>query len=394
MSSPSKIQPPPTLAEVDQIVALADPVIRNLQITQSYHELAMAMTARTGLCANWCTFATWASKQAGQTIRKEDFARLLEDIRGSIFNAQAANDVVVSAQAFGSNRSEEKIHETVADVLNPLSAFKRASDAVARGNQKVYAEIGREFARFFATCLNEETFDAAKIADFCNELRPGNPPDGQQYLRQAFTYYYQAFFETDPHTRPQLLLLANVQIGYHEQTRLQPEIAEAMNAAFIDAHTFRIRLIKALFPYRGWLARLRLFFLRRFKRPSPFDKVLDDLVTEARRQARLIITEYLMTLGLPRDVRLRLGQDVPGKFPESLKQIVLPDLQTLLAQIDPTPDSTHDSGTVDWSQLPQRLHFIVDMFRCYQETSDLFDAPFTAEQVTFLKAGRIPEGRL
>ncbi len=175
---------------------------------------------------------------------------------------------------------------------------------------------------------------------------------------------------------------------------MQPEIAEAMNAAFVDAHTFRVRLIKALFPYRGWLARLRLFFLRLFKRPSPFDKVLDDLVTEARRQARLLITEYMMTLGLPRDVHLRLGQDVPGEFPESLKQIALPDLQTLLAQIDPTPDSTGDSGTVDWSQLPQRLHFIIDMFRCYQETSDLFDPPFTVEQVALLKTGRLPDGRL
>jgi hypothetical protein len=391
MSNPPSI---PTLAEVDQIVAMIDPVIRNLQITQSYHELAIAMTARTGSCANWCTFATWASKQAGQTIRKEDLARLLEEIRRSLVAVQTTNAVVASAQAFGSNRSEEEIQETVADVLNPLSALNRASDAVARGNQKVYAEIGREFARFFATCLSEAPFDTAKINEFCSQLRPGDPPDGQQYLRQAFSDYYQAFFETNLQRRAQLLLHANILIGYHEQTRLQPEIDEAMNAAFLDANPFRIRFIKALFPYRGWLARLRLFLLRLFGRPSPFDKVVDDLLNEARRQARLIITEYMMILGLPHDVRLRLGQDVPGEFPESLRQIALPELLALLAQIDPTPDSTHDSGTVDWSQLAQRLHFIVDMFRCYQETSDLFDPPFTAEQITFLKAGRLPYGRL
>src|SRR5215510_16024149 len=114
-------QPPPTLSEVDQIIAMVDPVIRNLRITQSYHELAMVMTARTGLCANWCTFATWASKQAGQTIRKEDFARVLVDIQHSFLTAQTASDVIASAQAFGSKHTATEIQEALADVLNPLS---------------------------------------------------------------------------------------------------------------------------------------------------------------------------------------------------------------------------------------------------------------------------------
>lgn len=383
----------PTLAEIDQIVALADPVIRNLQITQSYHELAQLMTARTGISANWCTFATWASKQAGQTIRKQDFARLMENIQRSLISAQSASEVVDSAQAFGSKCSDEEIQETLADVLNPLAALDRASDAVARGNRKVYSEIGRGFARFFAACLNDDSPNDAKLIEFCNSLRSGDPPDGQQYLRQAFTYYYRAFFETDASIRAQLLLLANILIGYHEQTRLQPEIAEAMNAGFIDAREFRSRLIKALFPYRGWLARFRLFFLRLINRPSPFDQVLDNLVNEARRFARLVITEYMMTLSLPHNILLRLGEDVPAEFPASLRQITFADLETLLTRIAPPPD-THGSGAVDWAELPDRLRFIVTMFRCYQESADLFDPPFTTEQVTFFKAGRLPQGKL
>ena len=69
----------PTVAEVERIAAVSDPVIRNLQITQCYHELAVALTTRTGICANWCTFATWASKQAGQTIRQEDLVRVFDE---------------------------------------------------------------------------------------------------------------------------------------------------------------------------------------------------------------------------------------------------------------------------------------------------------------------------
>jgi hypothetical protein len=243
-------------------------------------------------------------------------------------------------------------------------------------------------------CLHDPAFDAKKIARFCQDLRPGEPPDGQQYLRQAFIRYYQAFFESDAKTRAELMLLANIEIGFHEQTRLQPEIAEAMDAAIVDGRQFRMRLVKALFPYRGWLARARLFLLRLFNRPSPFEAALDALLVEARRRAHLVITEYLLTISLPYGVRLRLGDDVPAEFPASLKQIALPDLRALLNKIDPTPDSTRDSGAVDWSHLPDRLHFIIDLFRCYHESPELFEPPFTAEQVTALKAGRLPEGQL
>lgn len=381
----------PTIDDVNRIAALADPVIRNLQITQSYHELARAVAARTGLCANWCTFATWASKQAGQTIRKEDFARTLENL----FTMQAVMpEVIASAQAFGSSCTPDEIQESVADVLNPLAAFDRASAAVARGNKKVYEEIGREFARFAALCLHDAAFDADSLAQFCDALHPGEPPDGQQYLRQAFTRYYHALFESDAKARAELMLLANIEIGLHEQTRLQPEIAEAMDAAFVDRRQLRARLIKALFPYNGWLARLRLFLLKLFDRPSPFDAALDSLLAEARRLARLVITDYVMTIGFPGGVLLRLGDDVPAEFPASLREIALAELRALLERIDPTPDSTRGTGAGDWSHLPHRLHFIGDLFRCYHETATLFDPPFTAEQVIALKAGRLPEGQL
>ncbi|MBZ0302218.1 MAG: hypothetical protein K8J31_20885, partial [Anaerolineae bacterium] len=324
MSHSPAADPVPTLAEVDLIAALPDPVVRNLRITQCYHELAVSIVRRTGSGANWCTFATWASKQAGQTIRKEDLARTLERLLLSAPTAQqVVPELTASAQALGSPRSQAEIQETVAQVLNPLAAMDRASDAVGRGNQKVYAEIGREFARFAATCLHDPAFDPDRIAGFCDSLRPGDPPDGQQYLRQAFTRYYQALFETDARTRAELMLLANIEIGFHEQTRLQPEITEAMDAAWIEPRQFRRRLINALFPYRGWLVRVRLFLLRLFDQPNPFDAALDRLLAEARRQAHLLITEYLMTLNLPGDVCLRLGQDIPAEFPDLLRQITL-----------------------------------------------------------------------
>jgi hypothetical protein len=84
-TSPAAV-PAPTPEEVRRIAAIADPVLRNLEITYCYFRLSDAFTQRTGQCANWCTFAVWASKQAGRTIRGEDWIDALthNTLTGSI----------------------------------------------------------------------------------------------------------------------------------------------------------------------------------------------------------------------------------------------------------------------------------------------------------------------
>ncbi len=155
--------------------------------------------------------------------------------------------------------------------MDPESAFTRSSDAVARGNRKVFAEIGREFARFYAACLDKTTYQAEKIALYCDQLLPGEPPDGQRYLRQAFQAYYQALFEEDEKARIELLLLANLEIGFHEQTRLQPEINEALAAPVISPQEFTQNLLNALLPGQGGLAQLIWLVLRLFSKLVGFD---------------------------------------------------------------------------------------------------------------------------
>lgn len=386
---------PPTLAEVAQTAALDDPIVRNLQITQCYHELALVLSERTGWCANWCTFATWASKQAGVTIRKEDLSRALESARAASPDREhAPQAVMTSAQALGARGSGAAVERLVWEAWNPLEALDRASDAVARGNRKVFDEIGRAFARFYADCLAGTDFEAARIARFCETFKPGAPPDGQQYLRQAFTHYYQALVEPDPKARAELLLLANIEVGYHEQTRLQPEIREALEASVPDAAAFKRRLAAAFFRQGDWLALVTWLWSRLRGGPTPLDLAAEYFVAELRRRVRLILTEHLMTIGLPGGRRLRLGDDLTAEVPAALQRLVNSELVALLARLDPTPDSLRGTGAADWADLPQRLHFILDLFRCYALAPDLFDPPFTPEQVAALKAGRRPEGRL
>ena len=383
----------PTVTDVDRIVALDEPILRNLQITQCYHELSSALAEMTGPTANWCTFATWASKQAGQTIRREDLRETFKDIldkppentervaASASEVSESAERVVKSALDTGSQRDAASIRESIRRTIRQLPAFDRASEAVERGNNKVFAEIGREFARFLATCQGDTSFDPEKITRFCDALRPGEPPEGQRYLRQAFARYYRALFEDDTKTKAELMFLANLEIGYHEQTRLQPEIQEALNAPVADSEQLERELRAAIFPH---LPHWR----------TPLDIAYDRLVHRVRELARLVITERMMTIALPNGEPLRLGQDLRANFAQTLERIANPQLLALLDQVDPTPNSMRGSGAEDWADFHNRMHFIADMFRAYHEQRRLFDAPFTDEQVIQIKAGRTPTGAL
>ncbi len=275
--------------------------------------------------------------------------------------------------------------------LNPAAAFQRTSEAVAAGNVKVFAEIGYEFARFLAL-FEAGMPDADALAAFCSELRPGEPPDGQDWLKRSFTHYHRGLAEPDAKVRAELLLLANLEIGFHEQTRLQPEIVAAMNAPVYDPAALRRRLLDELFPNPA--ARLRLFVLRLAGRARSLLQARDRLAEELQRLGHLVITEHLMTLRLAGGRLLRLGQDLQAQFPLPLQQIVLAELAALLKQVDPTPDSTAGTGALDWGRLPDRMHFIADLFRAYHLDATLFDPPFTSEQVQAIKAGRVPAGPL
>lgn len=385
----------PTIDDIERITATADPVLRNLQITQCYYELGQALSSRMGGMANWCTFATWASKQAGQTIRKEDLGRTLEAALGSEENAlQAVERLRTAASNLGKQLNIQEMLRLIWKAYNPQAAFERSSVAVAQGNLKVFAEIGREFARFYTTCLADETFRGETIERFIEGLHPGKPPEGQGYLRQAFQHYYQALFEGNEKAKCELLLLANLEIGYHEQTRLQPEINEALIAPVISPQEFARNLFTALRPEEGWRADIAWFFLRLFGRLTNFEAAIADYVSGAQRQVQFLVTETMMSIEVPHQHRLKLGEDLSGDFPVVLQQINNAELLSLLAEIDPTPDSLAESGAKYWGDLPDRIHFIADMFRRFEISPELQEPPFDPEQTRAIKENSLPAGRL
>jgi hypothetical protein len=358
----------PTPDEVQRIAAVGDPVVRNLQITECYSRLAAAMGARGDPCSNWCTFATWASRQAGRTIRGEDLLAELQRELGR--DAEVLHPVDALWRTLvrrGLFNRESRLGRLVAELHTPFDAFELASDAVARGNRKVFAEIGLEFARFLNACDADAAPDSADLAAFLDGLRPGDPPDGQRYLRQAFTRYQQQRFEPDAGVRAQLVVLANLEIGLHEQTRLQPEIGSALDAAASTEETLSGGLLRRLL---GAVVQRRL-----------------------TRVSRVVITRSFMVLTLPGAV-LALGRNLDAPFPEALRTPTDAELEEVLARFEPAAGALDDCGAEDWAQLKQRMHYIAHLFRAYHEIPALGSAPFTEAQLERIRAGVVPDGEL
>jgi hypothetical protein len=363
---------------------MRDPVLRNLEISQCYSLLASAAAARTGEGANWCTYATWASRQAGRTIRGED---MIERLRLRLGKRRWLLHPVATLWRRllrrGLFQGESRLGRLTAALHTPFDAFERASDAVARGNLKVFEEIGLEFARH----LNE-TSTAPALERFLASLRRGDPPEGQRYLLQAFQRYVRLEHEDDPKVRTELAFLANLEIGFHEQSRLQPEIREALDAGTATGVDLGRRALEALVPSaRRWWP------IGRRPAAALVGAVAGALQRASSRVAREVVTDALMTLSLPGRV-LWLGSHLDEPFPDTLREPAEPELVELLARFEPADGDADDCGARDWAVLDQRMHYIAHLFRAFHVRPELTGAPFTDEQLRSIRGGVVPDGEL
>jgi len=372
----------PTTADVHRIIAIASPTLRNLEITECYARLAAAFaTWSGGPGANWCTYATWASRQAGETIRGED---ILDDLQRLLSVGRwLLNPIQTLWRRLlrrGLLQPETRVGRLTAELHTPLDAVGRASDAVARGNLTVFAEIGLEFARR----LEQDQ----PLARFLEGLRQGEPPDGQALLRQAFTHYEQQRAELDPKAHAELGVLASLEIGLHEQTRLQEQIREALNAPFVTQEELGLRALVALFPSaRNWRTA--------FRQPAVavFGAFASALQRASTRLARQVITESFMVLSLAGRV-LALGTNLADPFPDVLREPANTELIALVERFEPVPPEPDDCAANDWSDLHQRMHYISHLFRAFHLDEALANPPFTPEQVESFEAGVLPDGTL
>ncbi|RKH35527.1 hypothetical protein D7Y13_34175 [Corallococcus praedator] len=365
----------PSPGDVRTIAAMKDPVARNLAITQGYHDLSNAMGSLLGEeNTNWSTIASWASKQAGVSIRQEDMPKVFVD-------ALKGGGILGGALS----KADDLLRKLGLPAL-PLGAIAKAgtdalnatSQAVAGGNHFVFNDVGFEFARFVEAFQGDTGYDAAKVERFAASI-----PADKPLLREAFSHYAEAMFEKDPNKKAELVLLGNTQVGLHEQTQLQPYIEGALNAPVKDV--FRKILKQSVEAGANALPFPANLAAKAAIKAGVVDAALNPLVDQLATVFRAAVTENMMRLTLPGGA-LKLGNDLPPPkgmedvlFPPHLRTIENPELRALLGRLDRTPDSLHGTAAKDWSKLDQRMNFVVDLMRSRQADSQLFGSPLGKE---------------
>lgn len=365
-----------TLEEVERIVCEKDAVLRNLRITQSYHRLS-AEIARVvdKQNVNWSTFACWASKTAGKSIRNEEVPKFFQHELG-----------LAEGKLPGVGGGTTRVLEWLglARLVREASraTLLEVSTQVAVGNREVYAELAPLFARFVD--LMKSNPSDADFGAFVERLKAGAiEHGGQDLLKRAFLTWYEASKIESETIRAQLILRANCQIGLHEQTRLQPHIRAAMTAPITSIWH---QNLASLLPV---VIGIPLAFLLRF--------LTQPLLRTITKQWERIATRYAMNLALPNGKEIPLGEDLPDRpdtFPPDLRQITDPKTEALLERFDEGLQTTRGSGANNWADLNDRMAFIVGLFRSRQQDLDLFLPPFQPEQEQALKAGHVPDGVL
>jgi hypothetical protein len=409
------------------------PVLRNLLISQGYHELSDGFATVFGReNITWFTFASWSSKVVGQFLQNEELPgvlRLWLDGTGSAAERLARlNTELTSMHASAGEAHKRALDAAIRCAVNDMRMY------LACGNTEVFGELAPIFGSFLERFGADKTPDANKLEQFLSTLQSGSAkPDqvavdaatrrltlvsrgGQDLLKDALRHYYEAKFEPNLKRRAELMLFANANIGMHEQTRLQTYIAGSLNAPIANTliDNTHDALAEVLDKDVFGTASLALV-----------DRLLKPLATQLQEVFHRFATEFLMTLKLP-DGTLRLGRDLPASpgdplFPpvlETLHDAALAQLfskynalaqrhdplwgirklqdgaEELLEHFGIEPQIAIGTGADDWVSLDQRMRFILELFRSRQQNQRLLVSIFSASQVDTLKQGKIPAGPL
>jgi hypothetical protein len=172
------------------------------------------------------------------------------------------------------------------------------------------------------------------------------------------------------------VLLASGQIGLHEQTRLQSYITGFMDGGFKTRFSdFGDKELG------GLLGPLR-------------DAILD--LAAALEDAWIeFATKEVLRLDLPNE-QLRLREDVPNApgaatlFPNALDQLNNGPLLDLLQKFKASGPTSVGTGSTLWTDLSQRMRYILVLFRSRQFDQILLNEPFSPQQRDDIKAGKMP----
>jgi hypothetical protein len=374
-------------AHVRDVLAIEDRVLRNYWVTQSYADLSTALATRLDpVAANWCTFATWASKTVGENLRGEGLPEWLRD-RVTLDDGMMGAIHATGGPHRGA-RLAGLVHDLTPDHVVEVIAdrFGATAKALSDGNSLVYEEVAPAAASFLhETAPGSDTTPAerrARVLDVCADAPVF---EGVNRLAAGFSAWCDAIEAPDPRARNQMILTGSLQIGVHEQSRLQHAIESGVDLGVDDLIG---SLARRMLSGAGWL-RPVVWGIEVTVRPVAecIGHVWDDVMTD------------LVGAADTPDGRLKLGVDIPALpgepfVPVDLAAPVRPELGHLLDRFDRSDGTGRGSRAADWVVLDDRMNWILNLFRSRQHDPRLHDAPFPDAIVREIQAGTIPGERV
>jgi hypothetical protein len=359
---------------VEDIAGMTDPVLRNLWITQRYHDFAVQLRdAGAGEDATWCAFAVWASKTAGATIRGEVLPARAQELIDDDATAAVLHRFNHGVTAWAwSHLSHDHLVGAIEAVTNDVSS------KIAGGNVLVFGEL----APIFTALLETWRRHPGSPDDLAGMLRPALAVTDGADVEAAFAAYGESLF--GPANRAFLVLEANTLAVAHEQQRLQEAISGALNAAITDTVK---KVIEDDVVRHVPTAEAR----------QELDRLTDEVCTVLGSGWDTALTETIMQLVTASET-FDLRKDVPTRagclFPAPLDDIEGSAAAAAVAKWDRTQGTGTPSGARDWAVLEERMNFIVNLFRSRQHDPSLFEPPFSDAQLAVLAGGSLPPGPL
>jgi hypothetical protein len=361
---------------VEDIAGMTDPVLRNLWITQRYHDFAVQLRdAGAAEDATWCAFAVWASKTAGATIRGEVLPARAQELIDNDATAAVLHRFNHGVAAWAwTHLSHDHLVRAVEAVTNDVSA------EIAGGNVLVFAEL----APIFSALLEAWQRQPGTPDDLAAMLRPALAlvTDGAEDVGAAFDAYERSLF--GPANRAFLVLEANTLAVAHEQRRLQAAISGALDAAITDTVK---KVVEDDVVRHVPTAEAR----------RELDRLTDDVCSVLGSGWDTALTETIMQLVTASET-FDLRNDVPSLagtlFPAPLDDLEGSAAAEAVARWDRTNGTGTPSGARDWAVIEERMNFIVNLFRSRQRDPSLFQPPFSDAQLAALAEGSLPSGPL
>jgi hypothetical protein len=207
---------------------------------------------------------------------------------------------------------------------------REAARLILEGNRIVLEDIGKQTARFVATFHAKNEEEPKALDAFLAKLQPGETAaGGQELLRQAFTNYYRARYTGDQKLKHEAAYFANCLAVLHEHIRLEPYIKKSM----------------------------------------PFI-------------VRKCATKRLMQFDIGK-VKLRVSEEVPKlegvPFPDSLREITGSELNNFLHGSDGWAGDESTAPARDWTNIHERMRYIVQLFRVMHLEQSVFSEPYAQE---------------